>query len=294
MFKVLVTGSDGYIGSHVVKRCAELGYEVHGLDTRIHENYNDVSKYLTQKYPVDVRCVKSFYFDCDFDSVIHLAALISVEESVRKPDLYRDVNYKGTVNLINNIPSPEFIFGSTAAAFTPEASPYGSSKRDAEVKVKMANKWNTVFRFFNVAGSGGEFGQVGPSTHLIKIAAETAAGKRESITINGNDYDTPDGTCYREYIHVSDLADAIVSAVEKPSNLPFECLSLQTSYSNIEVIETMRRVTNKPFKYDFGPRREGDPAMLSAPSTSEYLFNKTLHTLEDMCLSAYEMELRTK
>jgi UDP-glucose 4-epimerase len=150
----------------------------------------------------------------------------------------------------------------------------------------------TIFRFFNVAGNNGEFGQIGNATHLVRIAAQTAAGKRSHITINGTDWDTIDGTCVRDYVHVSDLVDGIVKAVDKPSNKPYECIGTGNNYSVRQVINTMKKVSGIDFKVIEGPRRDGDVPSITVPNglISDYI--KCEKTLEDMCLSAYKIELR--
>ena len=153
----------------------------------------------------------------------------------------------------------------------------------------MSNTY-TIFRFFNVAGSDGENKQVGESTHLIRIAAETAAGKRDTMKIFGTDYDTRDGSCIRDYIHVVDLAHSIVKAVEiGPMNSPYECIGSGKGYTTIEVVECMKKVTEKDFEVIHSNRRAGDPPILTVENKSGLLYNQ--YTLEDMCLSAYYAEL---
>lgn len=287
MSKVLVTGCNGYIGAHTVKKLAEQGHTVYGLDQWRGWDFNHVEKYLDKLYYQDI--TRTTYISQSFDTIIHLAAKIDVEESTREPHSYYKTNFLGTLNLIKNLDYNNFVFGSTAAAFD-MMSPYGRSKAAAEDVIKELLHDYTIFRFFNVAGSDGDYRQIGKATHLIRIAAETAAGKRNSITINGDDYDTPDGTCYRDYVHVEDLADSLIKAVDNISRTDYECISTGKVYSNLEVIETMQRVTGVDFKYDFGPRRAGDPAYLAAPSVSKYMTKKP-KSLEEMCLSAYNMEL---
>lgn len=294
---VLITGCDGYIGAHVVLACIDQGYEIHGLDLRTNPQFNDVERYMRYHQIGDVTSKEdvSLFTSRHYDAVIHLAGRISVEESVRDPSLYYKTNTYGTHLLASRLSYDNFIYASTAAAFS-MSNPYGVSKAAGEDLVNQAVKGTgrdrTIFRFFNVAGSGGEYGQVCPPSHIIKIAAEVAAGKREHFVLNGIDFDTKDGSCVRDYIHVQDLAEAIVSAVEKPSKEPFECLSSLTPYSNLQVIHTMMEVTGERFDYTYGPRRAGDPATLVAPKGSPYIDGKKLKSLEDMCLSAYQMEMK--
>lgn len=289
MKKILVTGCNGYIGSHTVKALKEAGYIVHGIDRTY--SMNKVQKYLDLYMHGDANDFTKAY---RYDAVVHLAGYISVEESVKQPFMYFNNNtlvthwqlhFNGT-NGCNN-----FIFASTAAAFNP-ISPYAQSKLMAESLVKAMASNFTIFRFFNVAGNNGEFGQIGNATHLVRIAAQTAAGKRSHITINGTDWDTIDGTCVRDYVHVSDLVDGIIKAVDKPSNKPYECIGTGNNYSVRQVINTMKKVSGIDFKVIEGPRRDGDAPSITVPNglISDYI--KCEKTLEDMCLSAYKIELR--
>jgi len=280
---ILVTGATGYIGSHIVKKLKEFGYNhVCGIDTKVH---NDCIKYLTHLTLGDII---SYSSGKKYLAIIHCAGYISVEESMKNPSKYYTNNLMGTLNLLN-LDCYNFIFASTAGAFDP-ISPYAKSKIAAEDCIKERAKNHTIFRFFNVAGSNGEFGQIGPSTHLIRIAAEAAAGKRDSVTIYGNDYDTPDGTCIRDYIHVDDLAEAVVRSVENPSNKNYECLGSGTGYSVLEVLNTMRATTQQYYEYNYGSRRIGDPDKLIVDDLSKYLTIK--QDLITMCESAYEWERR--
>ena len=285
--KVLVTGCTGYIGSHVCKVLFERGYEVIGLDINLEQN--DVSKWVSRFIEADVRT----YYDPseEFDAIVHLAGVISVEESMSKPAYYYDTNLNGTMNMLSQIDKyTHFIFASTAGAFDAQ-SPYAKSKVAAEDVIKEQAEGYTIFRFFNVAGSDGENMQQGTATHLIRIASECAVGTRESMCIFGSDYDTPDGTCVRDYIHVVDLASAIEVAIATgPKNTPYECIGSGKGYSVEDVIETMKNVSGKDFKVFMAERRAGDPAILTVDNQFSGL--RITHTLEDMCRSAYEVELK--
>jgi UDP-glucose 4-epimerase len=289
MKKILVTGCNGYIGSHTVKALKEAGYIVHGIDRTY--SMNKVQKYLDMYMHGDANDFTKAY---RYDSVVHLAGYISVEESVKQPFMYFNNNTLVThwqLHFNSTNGCDNFIFASTAAAFDP-VSPYAQSKLMAESLVKAMASSFTIFRFFNVAGNNGEFGQIGNATHLVRIAAQTAAGKRSHITINGTDWDTIDGTCVRDYVHVSDLVDGIVKAVDKPSNKPYECIGTGNNYSVRQVINTMKKVSGIDFKVVEGPKRDGDAPSITVPNglISDYI--KCEKTLEDMCLSAYKIELR--
>ena len=284
--KVLVTGCTGYIGSHVCKVLFERGYEVIGLDINLEQN--DVSKWVDRIIFADVRGVD---VDEKFDAIVHLAGVISVEESMSKPAYYYDTNLNGTMNMLSQIDKDtHFIFASTAGAFDPQ-SPYAKSKVAAEDVIKEQAEGYTIFRFFNVAGSDGFNMQQGTATHLIRIAAECAVGTRKSMCIFGNDYDTVDGTCVRDYIHVVDLANAIANAIkEGPKNTPYECIGSGEGYSVKQVINTMQQEIGKTFTVIDADRRAGDPPILTIDNQFDGL--QINHTLEDMCRSAYEVELK--
>lgn len=297
---ILVTGATGYIGAHVLK---ELYKQVNTREVYITAldidivNKNYINPYCHTILQHDVRNIKYYL---SYDVVIHLAGLVQVGESMEKPYEYYDTNLHGTMNLLKNlrckhfmstsIRCKHFIFASTAGAFDP-VSPYAKSKVAAEDVIRQLAPGYTIFRFFNVAGSNGEHRQFGPSTHLIRVAAEAAAGKREKVIINGGDYPTRDGTCIRDYIHVVDLAKAIVNAaLSNPKNAEYECLGSNKGFTNLEVLDIMKDVTGKSWLEEFGPRREGDPDILEIDGTSEYLTVE--RSLADMCRSAYEMELK--
>jgi UDP-glucose 4-epimerase len=289
MKKILVTGCNGYIGSHTVKALAESGYKVDGIDWR-RKSPNDVKKYLRNYMIGDANDFTKAY---SYDAVVHLAGYISVEDSVKFPLQYFQNNTMGThwqLHFNGTNGCENFIFASTAAAFNP-ISPYAQSKLMAESLVKNMAKNYTIFRFFNVAGNNGEFSQVGDATHLIRIAAETAAGKRDHIKIYGNDWNTRDGTCIRDYVHVSDLVDCILKAIEVPANSDYECIGSGIGYTVNEVIDVMRDVSGINFKAEYAPRRPGDAAeiLIPAEQKSKYFYGK--RTLEQMCKSAYEIEL---
>ncbi len=286
---ILVTGATGYIGAHVLKELYHVAREQQFLITALDidcTNRNYVANYCHALFQHDVRDIGPM----DFDVVIHLAGLVQVGESMEKPYEYYDTNLNGTINMLKNVKCKHFIFASTAGAFDP-VSPYAKSKVAAEEVIRQLAPGYTIFRFFNVAGSNGEHRQFGPSTHLVRVAAEAAAGKREGVTVNGNDYPTRDGTCVRDYIHVVDLAKAIVkAAISSPKNAKYECLGSNKGFTNLEVLDIMKDSTVTDFPVKFGPRREGDPDVLQIDGTSEYLTIE--RSLADMCKSAYMMEMK--
>ena len=287
MLKVLITGVTGYIGSTLAKILHARGHHIVGLD--INWKQNDVMKYC---HRILVKDATRHINDEDYDVIVHLAGLIQVEESTMYPSRYYGTNLGGTLNMLRQQGNPHFIFASTAGAFDP-ANPYARSKIAAEDIIKEKSDNYTIFRFFNVAGSDGENMQVGRSSHLIRIAAEVAAGKRKEMQIYGNDYDTLDGTCVRDYIHVVDLATAIADTIDHGSfKTPYECIGSGKGYSVKEVLEAMEKVIGKKLNIKIGERRAGDPAKLAIDNQFELLSPK--YDIMDMCKSAYEAELRRK
>jgi len=294
--RVLITGVLGYIGSHLARRLYKepgLHLQVDGLDNASQglDNFHAKS-YIDRFFEVDVYNDGMIAgLNGRYDTVVHLAGLISVGDSMTSPTEYYLNNVMGTLNVIDWIKPRNLVFASTAACFEPN-SPYAYSKLVCEQIIREKCENYTIFRFFNVAGSDGMNRQIGKSTHLVRVAAETAAGKRESMTINGCDYPTPDGTCLRDYVHVEDLVDSIVKSIYNPKNTEYECLANGRTYSCLNVIDAMRRVTGVNFKAVVGDRREGDVAKLSISHNQKSEYFEGKRTLDEMCLSAYKMELK--
>ena len=283
--KVLVTGATGYIGSHVCQLLKEHGHYVEGWDINIHKEYNDVRNY----------CDSFFHYDItkevrgEFDSVVHLAGRSVVPQSLKEPSEYYRVNTMGTSNLLDRVDHDNFIFASTSSAFE-MASPYARSKVAAEDIIKEKSNGHTIFRFFNVSGTNGTYRQLGVPSHLIRVAAMVAAEKLPHINIFGVDYPTRDGTCVRDYIHVSDLSSAIVKAVQYgPTNTPYECLGSNTGWTVLEVLNAMERVSGKNIKRIISNRRQGDAVSSVVDKLSNYVI--LTKTIEDMCLDQYNLEI---
>lgn len=287
--KVLVTGATGYIGSHVCKLLKEYGHYVDGWDTNIHGEHNDISKYVNMFEPVDV--TDPFAVHGTYDAVVHLAGRSVVPQSLKEPTEYYRVNAMGTSNMLDKVKTPNFIFASTSSAWE-MASPYARSKVAAEDIIKEKADGYTIFRFFNVSGTDGINRQLGAPTHLIRVAAMVAAEKYPHISIFGKDYNTRDGTCIRDYIHVCDLSAAIVKAVEEgPRNTPYECLGSNTGFSVLEVLDAMDKVTGKEMKRVFENRREGDATASVVDELSEYcVLTKDIY---QMCEDQYRLEINS-
>ena len=274
MKKILITGNSGYIGSHLSKMLAD-SYEVYGLDINVPQTDR-----LKDWYNIDIR--KLFTIDQEFDAVIHLAALVNVGESEQQPISYYITNLNGTMNVINKIKTKNFIFASTGAAAGCESA-YGISKRAAEDVVReyctIHNpKDYTIFRFYNVIGSDG-FAPTNPDGLMYALMKSKEKGE---FTIFGNDYDTRDGTCIRDYVHVNEICDALRSAIEKPSN-QIECLGHGVGYTVAELVNKFREVNNIPninLLTKIGPRRKGDLAVSVLDNVSPFM--KKLYTLEQL------------
>lgn len=278
--RVLITGASGYLGSHVCKTLKQDGWTVHGYDTKHTLNrYIDVMTYgdIRDRQRLDI-----LFSNFQFDLVIHLAARIEAGISVKEPTSFYDVNTGGTcalVNAMNKVGLKDIIFASTAAVYkakdtpiletdeTTYNSPYGHSKLMAEQTIEKSLMNYVIFRFFNLTGADpeGEFGEEHePETHLIpRLIANIDGG----FELNGDDYDTKDGTCVRDYVHVSDVAEAILSAANYLSSggkSDIFNLGIGHGYTIKEVIEELERVSGKKIEYKTNPRREGDAASLMA------------------------------
>jgi UDP-glucose 4-epimerase len=283
--KVLVTGATGYIGSHVCKLLKEHGHYVNAWDINIHGEHNDVLAYCDNYAQFDI--TKWVYGS--YDAVVHLAGRSIVPDSLKEPTEYYRVNVMGTANMLDRVDTGHMLFASTSSAWE-MASPYARSKVAAEDVIKEKANGYTIFRFFNVSGTDGVNRQLGAATHLIRVAAMVAAGKISEIKVFGTDYDTRDGTCIRDYIHVVDLASAIVKAVETgPQNTPYECLGSNHGWSVLEVIDIMERVTGKRLNKVIAPRREGDAVISVVDNLSNFV--TLTKTIEDMCLDQYKLEV---
>jgi len=289
---VMVTGGAGYIGSHTVKQLLELGHKVVVVDNlfRGHEKavcegaaFHKIGLWETEK-------LAEILLKNQVDCVMHFAALAYVSESVAEPLSYYENNTAGAICLLNAMKLAQvkrFIFSSTCATYgepssTPIAestkqepvNPYGWSKLCVERVLKdygvADNEFSYVgLRYFNVAGCAAD-GSLGedhsPETHLIPVALHTALQNRKKITVYGTDYGTPDGTCIRDYVHVEDLSNAHIMAMNsmKSGEGTFYNVGIGKGYSVRQVLDAIRRVTGVDFPIEYGKRRPGDPPVLYA------------------------------
>jgi UDP-glucose 4-epimerase len=289
---VLLTGGAGYIGSHVVRALAAAGHTPVAYDSLVKGHRAAVGDAAFVEADVaDREALVRAMADHDIDAVIHLAAFIEAGESVQQPDKYFRNNTIIGMTLLDAMREAgvdRLVFSSTAAVYgTPRRvpieeadrlapiNPYGASKLCVEYMLQAyaaAYEMGAVsLRYFNVAGAdpGGQIGEDhSPESHLIPLTLQVALGRREDIKIFGDDYETPDGTCIRDYIHVCDLADAHVLALGAvgPGAVDVFNLGNGEGFSVRQVIEACREVTGHPIPAEVTPRRPGAPARLIASS----------------------------
>jgi UDP-glucose 4-epimerase len=293
--RLLVTGGAGYIGSVVTAMLLDAGHEVTVLD--------DLSTGYRDAVPAGATFVRGRVHDAigevltkdaGFDGVLHFAAFIAAGESVQRPEKYWENNAIGTLKLLDAMRAAEvrrLVFSSTANVYgdpdtvpIPETAavrppnPYATSKLAADHALTgeaTAHGLGAVsLRYFNVAGAlvRGDGSMIGerhePESHLIPIALQVAAGKREKLQLFGDDYATPDGTCVRDYIHVADLGVAHLLALSTMDGGGHRIYNLGNGngFSNRQVVEVVREVTGHPIPVEMAPRRQGDPALLVASS----------------------------
>lgn len=296
--EILVVGGAGYIGSHTCLRLSEQGYSPIVVDN-LSTGYKKAVQW-GPLYEVDIfdqKGLAQVFSQHKILGVFHFAAFAYVGESVENPMKYYHNNVAGTISLLQAMQKAKvnnFVFSSTCATYgIPESSPidesfpqkpvnpYGDSKLMVEkVLQESARAYDlqcVALRYFNAAGSDPEL-RIGechdPETHLIPLAIHASDGGKE-LTLFGRDYPTPDGTCIRDYIHVSDLADAHILAFEKMRNeaatsLRFYNLGTGNGVSNLEIIKTIEEVTGRKVRFKEGPRRPGDPPALVASGSKAF------------------------
>ena len=292
MKTILVAGGAGYIGSHMVALLVKRGYEVVVADN-LRTGHWQAVKGARKMYVGDLRdgaFLHQIFTENKIDGVINFAAFSLVGESVTNPLKYYGNNVEGAVSLLSAMQAhgvDKIVFSSTAAAYgepekqpieegdrTEPTNPYGATKLAIENMLKWCdcayNIRYVALRYFNAAGSDTEAGigeDHNPESHLIPLVMKTALGQRDHIGIFGEDYPTPDGTCVRDYIHVKDLAEAHLLALEyleRSGSSDVFNLGNGAGYSVREIIETARRITGKEIKAVVEPRRGGDPSVLIA------------------------------
>lgn len=316
---ILVCGGAGYIGSHTVARLIEKGKEVVVFDN-LQKGHKEAVPENVKLYVGDLRdpeALDKVLGENDIEAIIDFAADSLVGESVTEPLKYYHNNVFGTMCLLEKMKEHDvkyIVFSSTAATYgeperipieetdrTMPTNPYGETKLSVEKMLKWSDQAYgmkyTALRYFNAAGAH-ESGRIGedhsPESHLIPIILQVALGQREKISIFGSDYPTEDGTCVRDYIHVTDLADAHILALErlqKGGDSAVFNLGNGTGFSVRQVIEVARTVTGHPIPVEEAPRRAGDPATLIASSKKaiqELGWKPAYNSLEQIIASAWK------
>ncbi|MBE6370371.1 MAG: UDP-glucose 4-epimerase GalE [Lentisphaerae bacterium] len=289
MKKVLIAGGAGYIGSICAEYLLDRDYQVTVLDALITGHRKAVDPRVDDFVEMDLADRDGLIALCEkgqFDAIMHFAAFSLVGESMQDPGKYFRNNLANAINLADAAVAGKvkrIVFSSTAATFgMPETmpiaedapqkpiNPYGESKLCFEKVLAwykaIHNIDYTALRYFNAAGASINFGEDhSPESHLIPIIMQVAQGKRSKIMVYGNDYDTPDGSCIRDYIHVIDLAQAHMKALYAPGSGHYN-LGTGNGLSVFEIIEAARRVTGREIPVEIAPRRAGDPPRLIADS----------------------------
>jgi len=330
MAKILLTGSIGYVGSHIAVELLDAGYEVVGIDNLSNSQQESLQavEEITGKnlpfYQADVRdenALRSIFQQHKIDVCIHCAGLKSVGESVAKPLEYYDNNINGTLTLLKvmrEFNCKNIIFSSSATVYgaadvlpiteeTPKkdcTNPYGWSKSMIEQILmdlqKSDNTWNIVLlRYFNPIGAhqSGKIGEnpIGIPNNLMPYITQVAIGKRPYLSVFGNDYDTPDGTGVRDYIHVVDLAKGHIkalAAIKADCGLKIYNLSTGKGYSVLDIVKSFEKVTGVKIPYQIKPRREGDIAACYADASKAFkeLGWKAELGIDDMCRDAWNWQ----
>ncbi|MFE6691258.1 UDP-glucose 4-epimerase GalE [Streptomyces sp. NPDC057743] len=316
MSKYLVTGGAGYVGSVVTQHLLEAGHEVTVLDN-LSTGFGDAVPAGAAFIEGDLHDAAR-YVDDSYRAVLHFAAFSQVGESVAKPEKYWRNNVGGSMALLAAMRDAgvrTLVFSSTAATYgepvgtpitetdpTAPTSPYGASKLAVDHMISgeaTAHGLAAVsLRYFNVAGAYGSCGERhDPESHLIPLVLQVAQGRREAISVYGEDYPTPDGTCVRDYIHVADLAEAHLLALgaARPGEHLICNLGNGNGFSVREVIEAARKVTGHPIPEVTAPRRPGDPAILVASAhtaTTHLGWHPTRPDLHQIVADAWEFANR--
>lgn len=291
--RYLVTGGAGYVGSHVALALLEDGHEVTVLDNLStgHRAAIPAGARFRHADLANATALETILGETRWDGVLHLAALSVVGDSMKSPIHYIRQNMLTSLNLIEGCVRHRigrFLFSSTAALFDngstvplsetapiSPGSPYGESKFLIERALHWADRQHGLhygcLRYFNAAGAD-EQGRLGedhrPETHLIPLAIDTALGRRPLLRLAGNDYDTPDGTCIRDYVHVSDLAKAhLLTLARLDEGSVTYNLGTGRGVSNLEVMKTVERLSGQSLPWSWAPRRDGDPAILVTDPT---------------------------
>ena len=316
MKTALVTGGSGYLGSHLCKYLKQSGWSVVAIDiARPKHSYYDVFQY------VDVRnheIINYLFLKTKIDAVFHMAGRIEIGESVKNPTEFWEVNTGGTCTILNAMKKhgvKYFVYSSTAGVYKPDRinkmfdipisemeevtfdhNPYSASKLASENAIKQSGINYVIFRYFNLAGADKEL-DIGenhePETHLIPRIFQNL----NNFELYGDDYDTEDGSCVRDYVHVTDVAEAHITGVEylmNGGNSALMNLGTGKGHSNLEIINLIKNKLNLPVKYTVVSRRQGDPDSLVADiNLAQKVLNfKPRYDIMDILQTAYDWHLK--
>lgn len=318
MKTALVTGSSGYLGSHLCKYLKQSGWKVVAIDTaKSKHQYYDVFQYI------DVRsqdAINSLFLRTKIDAVFHMAGRIEIGESVKYPTEFWEVNTGGTCIVLNAMKKhgvKYIVYSSTAGVYKPDRinklfdipisetenvtfdhNPYSASKLASEIAIKQSGINYMIFRYFNLAGADEEL-DIGenhePETHLIPRILQNL----NNFELYGNDYDTNDGSCIRDYVHVTDVAKAHITGLEYlMSNGESVVMNLGTGkgHSNLEIINLIKNKLNLPVKYTVVPRRQGDPDSLVADiNLAQKVLNfRPRYDIMDILQTAHDWQIKNE
>jgi len=309
MKTALITGVSGYLGTHLTKKLKNEGWKIVGLDIKRTKN-----KYLDLFVECDIRDLKNLdliFKKIKIDVVFHLAGKIEVEESTKYPNLFFETNVNGTVNVLNKMEKYGvncIVYSSTAGIYAtsdkpikesdsvnPMNNPYSASKYSAELAIKCSKVKHIIFRYFNLAGadSDGEFGENHePETHLIPRIFRNI----NNFTIYGSNYNTIDGTCVRDFVHVDDVCDVHIKGAEMVLSGEIESgtfnIGSGQGHSVLEIVNKIKDNLNLEIKYNITSNRTGDPASLVADveSAKTKINFETKHNIENIIRTAYDWE----
>lgn len=315
--KVLVLGGCGYIGSATVAKLIANGHDVSVFDN-LETGHIDAVPIDINVWAGDLRNYNDIYFAISYikpEAIINFAAYAYVGESMSDPHKYYENNVGGAINLMRAIQNTntvkKLVFSSTCATYgTPTSlpiteempqlpeNPYGETKLAVEKMIKwyanvIPDFTYTFLRYFNAAGAIPELGlgeRHDPETHIIPLILEAAYGKRQSIKVFGTDYDTPDGTCIRDYIHIEDLANAHVLAINENES-DYYNLGTGNGYSITELLECVKHITNADINIEYVDRRPGDPGAIYADNTkacTKLGWNPIHSDIENIVRTAWE------
>ncbi|PMR65551.1 UDP-glucose 4-epimerase GalE [Streptococcus intermedius] len=324
MKSILVTGGAGYIGSHTVKALLDVDYDVHVLDNLVTGSREAVDKraHFKQLNVYDEVALKDYLENHPIDAVLHCAGEIVVSESVENPSKYFAANVAGmnhVLKVLSEVGIDKIIFSSTASVYGNNCidkpanedtllnpiNPYAETKLMGERMIYwMANRYNwkyVIFRYFNVAGAAMDASnglRVKNPTHIIPNINKTALGQNDSLKIFGDDYETRDGSCVRDYIHVLDLAQVHVKGFDylftDSSTSQIFNLGTEHGYTVKEIYNTAEQILHQKIPYEIVARRAGDPAsvLANASKAKEFLNWQAYYSLKDIILSDYNWRMK--